>query len=223
MVNRKKIAEDFVHSIKSDSIHKIILFGSVARNEDNDDSDIDILIVADNYLKIEPQISEGIYNAIRDYGELISAHFMTPETFNKTKNYSFLTRVLKEGINLVWSWRLHIQAYSKLKSSKQLYEVGQYPDSVSLSYYAMYSAATAMLLKIGISTTRHKGTMNEIFKNYVKTGKLDHRVYVNFAGTQSLRETSDYSAIVDIDEKIAKIKIEQAEEFIKEAEKIIWN
>ena len=115
------------------------------------------------------------------------------------------------------------KAHSKLKSSKKLYEIGQYADSVSLSYYAMYSAATAMLLKIGISTTRHKGTMNEIYKNYVKTDKLDHRIYANFAGTQSLRETSDYSAVVDIDDKIANIKIEQAEEFIKEAEKLIFN
>ncbi|RAP52555.1 MAG: hypothetical protein BZ133_00870 [Methanosphaera sp. SHI613] len=100
MVNRKKVAENFVHNIKSDNIHQVILFGSVARNEDNDDSDIDILIIADNYLEIEPQINEGIYNAIRDYGELISAHFMTPETFNKTRNYSFLTKVMKEGITL---------------------------------------------------------------------------------------------------------------------------
>jgi len=48
------------------------------------------------------------------------------------------------------------KAYSKLKSSKQLYEISQYADSVSLAYYSMYSAATAMLIRIGISTTRHK-------------------------------------------------------------------
>lgn len=100
-LNRKKIAKEFVHSIKSDNIYQAILFGSVARNEDSDQSDIDILIVTDDYLEIESQISEGIYNAIRDYGELISAHVITRETFNKTKNYSFLTRVLREGINLV--------------------------------------------------------------------------------------------------------------------------
>lgn len=46
-------------------------------------------------------------------------------------------------------------------------------------------------------------------------------IYANFAGTQSLRETSDYSAIVDIDEKIAKLKIKQAKEFINKAEKLI--
>ena len=101
MKNRKKIAEEFVHSIKSDKIYRAILFGSVARDEDTDQSNIDILIVTDNYLEIEPQISEGIYNAIQDYGELISAHVITKETFNKTKNYSFLSRVLKEGINIL--------------------------------------------------------------------------------------------------------------------------
>ena len=106
-------------------------------------------------------------------------------------------------------------------SSIKLYEIGQYADSVSLAYYAMYSAATALLVKIGITTTRHKGTMNEIFKNYVKTNKLDYRIYANFAGTQSLRETSDYSAIVDIDDKIAKLKIEQAKEFIEKTEELI--
>ena len=101
MFNRKKIAKEFVHSLKSDKIYRAILFGSVARNEDTKQSDIDILIVTEDYLEIESEISEGIYNIIREYGELISAHVITRETFNKTKNYSFLTRVLKEGINLM--------------------------------------------------------------------------------------------------------------------------
>ena len=101
MFNRKKIAKEFVHSLKSDKIYCAILFGSVARNEDTEQSDMDILIVTEDYLEIESEISEGIYNVISEYGELISAHVITRETFNKTKNYSFLTRVLKEGINLV--------------------------------------------------------------------------------------------------------------------------
>lgn len=135
MVNRKSIAEKFAKEISSDKIDRIILFGSVARGEDNDDSDIDLLIVSDNYHEIEPVISEGIFNMISEYGELVSAHVMTNETFNRTKNYSFLTRVLNEGINLVW--------------------------------------------------------------------------------------TDDYSAVVDIDERTARLKIAHAEEFIKKAEELL--
>lgn len=101
MVNRKLIAEKFAKEVNSDKIDRIILFGSVARGEDNNDSDIDLLIVSDNYHEIEPAISEGIFNMISEYGELVSAHVMTNKTFNKTKNYSFLTRVLNEGIELV--------------------------------------------------------------------------------------------------------------------------
>ncbi len=35
--------------------------------------------------------------------------------------------------------------------SKMLFEGGQYSDSVTMSYYAMYSSASALLLKKGIS------------------------------------------------------------------------
>lgn len=42
------VAQEFAEVINSEYILKIILFGSVARGDDNDDSDIDILIIS-NY------------------------------------------------------------------------------------------------------------------------------------------------------------------------------
>ncbi|MBE6494425.1 MAG: nucleotidyltransferase domain-containing protein [Methanosphaera stadtmanae] len=42
MNNRLEIAQEFAESINSDKIMKIILFGSVARGDDNENSDIDI-------------------------------------------------------------------------------------------------------------------------------------------------------------------------------------
>ena len=42
MYNRIEIAREFAEAIKSDDIIKIILFGSVARGDDTEDSDIDI-------------------------------------------------------------------------------------------------------------------------------------------------------------------------------------
>ena len=43
--NRIEIAQEFANAINSDEIIRMILFGSVARGDDNDESDIDILIV----------------------------------------------------------------------------------------------------------------------------------------------------------------------------------
>ena len=47
MHNRIEIAREFAHAIDSEDIIKIILFGSVARGDDTEDSDIDILIISD--------------------------------------------------------------------------------------------------------------------------------------------------------------------------------
>lgn len=49
MNNRIEIAREFANAIKSDKIIKIILFGSVAREEDTEDSNIDILIISNEW------------------------------------------------------------------------------------------------------------------------------------------------------------------------------
>ena len=46
-------------------------------------------------------------------------------------------------------------AKEQLISSKMLFEGGQYRDSITLSYYAMYSSALALLLKKDISPKTH--------------------------------------------------------------------
>lgn len=52
-MNRLEIAQEFAKAINSKYILKIILFGSVARCEDGEESDIDILIVS----KLKPKTS----------------------------------------------------------------------------------------------------------------------------------------------------------------------
>ena len=98
MSKRMEIAKNFANKIKSDNISQIILFGSVVRGEDNEDSDIDILIVSNHREDIDDEISEEIAWTLHTEGELISAHIMSEKLFNQTKNFSFLTNVLKEGV-----------------------------------------------------------------------------------------------------------------------------
>lgn len=98
MNNRKEIAHEFANAINSDDIIKIILFGSVARGDDTEESDIDILIVSNDRENIEDVIAEEVAWIMYDKNELISAHVMSEELFNKTKSFSFLTNVLREGV-----------------------------------------------------------------------------------------------------------------------------
>lgn len=98
MNNRVKIAKEFADTIKSDDIKLIILFGSVARGEDTEESDIDILIVSPKADDLRHVIYRIAVDIILEKEEVISAHLMTEEHFNKTKNNSFLTNVLNDGV-----------------------------------------------------------------------------------------------------------------------------
>ena len=98
MNNRLEIAREFASTIQSDDIIKIILFGSVARGEDTEESDIDILIITSNTDELSDEINSAAVDIILEKDEFISPHVMSEEHFNKTIDYPFLRNVLKEGV-----------------------------------------------------------------------------------------------------------------------------
>lgn len=101
MNNRREIAQEFADAINSEDIIKIILFGSVARGDDNEESDIDILIITTNSDELTDEINSAAVDIILEKDEFISPHVMSEEHYNKTIDYPFLTNVLKEGVLLV--------------------------------------------------------------------------------------------------------------------------
>ena len=82
-----------------DRIEKIILFGSVARREAREDSDIDILVVGDVSLE---ELVDLTFPILLEYGELISAKDMKKDYFEFLirEEYSLIRNVLKEGVVL---------------------------------------------------------------------------------------------------------------------------
>ncbi|GAA5818126.1 MAG: nucleotidyltransferase domain-containing protein [Methanobrevibacter sp. CfCl-M3] len=62
-MDRSQIAIEFVKSLKGNEIEKIILFGSVARGEDNNDSYMDILIITSD----KSNISKETYSKVSDF------------------------------------------------------------------------------------------------------------------------------------------------------------
>ncbi|MDO5850616.1 MAG: nucleotidyltransferase domain-containing protein [Methanobacteriaceae archaeon] len=69
MNNRFSIAKEFANRIKSEYIKQIILFGSVARGEDTEFSDIDILIISSYGNKLEPIIEEEVFQVMMEKEE----------------------------------------------------------------------------------------------------------------------------------------------------------
>lgn len=84
-------------------IKKVILYGSRARGDFVEDSDMDLLFVLDNgFLRtIKSQMSDIIYNHELSNDIVVSAVFVS-ETDFKNKLSTFLLKVRREGITL-WS------------------------------------------------------------------------------------------------------------------------
>ncbi len=106
MHNRIQIAREFANAIKSDKIIKIILFGSVAREEDTEDSDIDILIISNEWNQIDSLITDEVFKVVLNTQELISPYVLSEKQFEETKNFNFLNNVLKEGVVIGWKWSI---------------------------------------------------------------------------------------------------------------------
>ncbi len=97
MNGRIQIAKEFAQAIKSDDIKLIMLFGSVARGDDTEESDIDILVVSPIAYEIKPKIRNVAVEFILKKDEVISPRIMSEEEFN-SGDYPFLVNTLKEGI-----------------------------------------------------------------------------------------------------------------------------
>lgn len=113
------------------------------------------------------------------------------------------------------------KANDKLISSKILFDNQQYATSVRASYYCMFLTAKALLVKKGHYTKSHEGLISTFGQVYVNQDDFDRKIAKYLARAQSLREDADYDAIDGITESIAKLWINNAEEFMKEAEKFL--
>jgi predicted nucleotidyltransferase len=102
-MNRKQIAIEFAESLKHSEIEKIILFGSVARGDDNKDSDIDILVITSeksDKSKIKDDIYSRTFDILMKTGEYVSVKIKSIDHYKKYKNSFFFSNIDKKGIVL---------------------------------------------------------------------------------------------------------------------------
>jgi len=90
----------FLHERYGDGIKRVILYGSHARGEATEDSDVDVLVLTDSSLnpsEVRASLSDLLYDIILEEGELVSVVAIPEEHF---ENYSspFTVNVKKEGM-----------------------------------------------------------------------------------------------------------------------------
>ncbi len=111
ILNKKELNEllqGFVANLRSllgNHLNDVILYGSYARNEATEGSDIDIMILVDlseeDLNKYDDKISDLSTDILQKKNVLVSAIMHNKSIFNKRTTFiPFYENVLKEGINL---------------------------------------------------------------------------------------------------------------------------
>lgn len=102
----RKAVELFVANVRvflGDKLYALTIYGSKVRGDDNDDSDIDLLVVVDGLTwKIESKIMDIAYDIELEYDVLLSTHIIDKSLFqNKLWEHTvFAKNIKREGISI---------------------------------------------------------------------------------------------------------------------------
>ncbi len=106
-------------------------------------------------------------------------------------------------------------AVERLKSAEILLDAHQYKDSISRSYYAIFSAVRAVLAIERVDFSKHAGVIAYFQKEYVKTGKIDKKYSKYLQNAFQIRNTCDYNDFYIVSSEDAREQYEHAAEMVK--------
>jgi len=89
-----------LNEVYGEGIKKVILYGSHARGEATEDSDVDVLVLIDpslNRREVDDSLSDLLYDMLLDEGELVSVIVLSEDHF-ENHNLPFMLNVRKEGV-----------------------------------------------------------------------------------------------------------------------------
>ncbi|HHT9155936.1 MAG TPA: HEPN domain-containing protein [Candidatus Tripitaka sp. YC43] len=112
------------------------------------------------------------------------------------------------------------QAHERLRAAEALLSQGLYTDSVTRSYYAMFTAARALLATKGLDSAKHSGVISLFNQHFVKTGIVEKTMSGLIAKAKGLRERGDYE-LYRASEEVAKEQLDKAGQFVKAIKKVL--
>lgn len=125
-----------------------------------------------------------------------------------------------EKINLKIDAELDLANY-ELKSAKILLDSGQYRDSITHSYYAMYSSAKALLLTKDYVAKTHEGLIMVFGREFICDGDFSKIIFAYLTEARSMRIDTSYDSLAKFSKDDAEEKYFNAEDFIAEIEKFL--
>lgn len=101
-----------------------------------------------------------------------------------------------------------------LRVARELADLGFGDASASRAYYAMFHAAKAVLLELGIERSSHHGLWAAFGQHVANTGLMDRRYHRECLRAFRVRLRSDYEASPELSERDIEDTRASAEEFV---------
>jgi uncharacterized protein (UPF0332 family) len=113
------------------------------------------------------------------------------------------------------------RAQTSIQAAKDMLKKEYYDIAASRAYYAAFYAASALLLKENVDTSKHSGVIALIHKLFVKAGKLEKEQGKNLNWLFELRGIGDYGVSEHVSSGEAYKAIQVAGEFLDSTIKIL--
>lgn len=113
------------------------------------------------------------------------------------------------------------KAEESLAAAELLWERGFYGFSVSRSYYTMFYAAEAALLRQGLTFSKHAGVIAAFGQHLARREKVPKHLHRYLLDAFDLRMAGDYDAPGRVDERRARQVLAWAEEFLREVRRFL--
>ena len=91
------------------------------------------------------------------------------------------------------------QAAECVEDAQVLLDHDRLAAAVTRAYYAMFHAATAVLLARGIKRSSHRGMLSAFGEHVVKPGAIDRTFFQHLRDAFERRQQSDYEPMIEID------------------------
>lgn len=112
-------------------------------------------------------------------------------------------------------------ALERLTVAKELLDGGHFKDSINRSYYAIFTAARALLSENGIAFKKHSAVISHFRREYIKTGIFNSILSDYIGSAFEFRNDCDYEDFVVVSRKEAEEQYLHAVEFVEAVRKYL--
>ncbi|MEW6686855.1 MAG: HEPN domain-containing protein [Candidatus Edwardsbacteria bacterium] len=113
------------------------------------------------------------------------------------------------------------KAKEVLRESEDAFSQNHVGNSVNRSYYAMFTAARALLALEEKDSSKHSGVIALFSQYIIKPGLFSKELSKFLRDAKRIRENADYGDFVEIRKEEAQTQLENARKFVREAEKTL--